>query len=481
VHTERQRAAQHVAAAVQRPQLFLTFHRFIGRCAAAEPPKKTNAMTKLYRLFLGLLVLTVSSCIHVPQDFKTLPPGMWRGVLMLDPSTVTPNPKGKPLAEKMALTFEEVTKGELPFEFELNLAGDSLVFVFINGDQRIETRDVELWHDSKVNRDSIRIHFKAYNSYLQAAYRENVMDGAWVRLDRDSASTPFMARHGQNYRFSTNRKEHSVAMSGRWAVMFNDERDSFPAIAEFKQQPDGRLSGTFRTETGDFGYLGGQVLGDKLYLSGFDGAHAFLFEAKMVDGQLNGMFRSGSIYRASWFGRRDDAFELADPLAITKVVKKQPVSFNLLDSEGQTFDSKNTFDKPTVIQIMGTWCPNCKDETVFLREYRQKHPEVDFNVVALGFEYADNPEAARTRLKNYKATMGADWPFLHAGKANKEVASAMFPMLSGISSFPTMLILDKRGEIRYVHTGFDGPATSKYTDFTTDFDSKMRALTAENL
>ena len=37
------------------------------------------------------------------------------------------------------------------------------------------------------------------------------------------------------------------------------------------------------TETGDYRYLDGVVSGSKMYLSAFDGAHAFLFNKKMLN------------------------------------------------------------------------------------------------------------------------------------------------------------------------------------------------------
>ena len=73
-------------------------------------------------------------------------------------------------------------------------------------------------------------------------------------------------------------------------------------------------------------------------------------------------------------------------------------------------------------------------------------------------------------LKRYKDKMNIPFELFYGGKANKDTAAARFPMISGISAFPTMIILDKNNNIIRVHTGFDGPATSRYDLFKKEFE-----------
>ena len=74
-------------------------------------------------------------------------------------------------------------------------------------------------------------------------------------------------------------------------------------------QEKNRVTGTLRTNTGDYRYLEGIVDGDSLRLSTFDGAHAFLFTAKVTDSSLSGTFYSGNhfkepvlLIKAAWGG-----------------------------------------------------------------------------------------------------------------------------------------------------------------------------------
>jgi len=43
-----------------------------------------------------------------------------------------------------------------------------------------------------------------------------------------------------------------------------------------------------------------------------------------------------------------------------------------------------------------------------------------------------------------------------------------------------MMILDKQNRVRRVHTGFDGPATSRYAGFKSDFEKLINNLSVEN-
>ncbi|MEZ4987350.1 MAG: hypothetical protein R2795_20285 [Saprospiraceae bacterium] len=237
-----------------------------------------------YILLLVGLTNLLSGCLKIDNQFTKLPPGPWRAVLHLDPSAVTPNPKGKPLPEKLNLKFEEVTNGELPFNFEVIYTDDTTFQVaFLNGDERIIVNDVSFGRSKSRAKDSVRIEFPIYDTYLVGLYEEGVIEGEWVINYKANYRIPFTARFGMDHRFTKVPKTPVMDVSGKWEVVFGpggDETGTFPAIGEFKQEGN-ELKGTFRTETGDYRFLSGQVSGSKAYLSVFDGAHAFLFEAQI--------------------------------------------------------------------------------------------------------------------------------------------------------------------------------------------------------
>lgn len=433
--------------------------------------------------FLKLLlpVMLLSGCIVIEQPHTRLAPGLWRGVLKLDPAQASRLGGSGDQQRRGKVSFEEVTAGELPFLFEVVYDHpDTFHLVIINGEERIEARDIRYGLDRATAKDTLRVEFPLMDSYIEAVTEAGVIQGHWVVNYREDYRIPFEARHGKADRFTALRKAPAADLSGAWAVDFEPgEAGGFPALAEFRQEGN-QLLGTFRTATGDFRYLEGTVQANKLYLSCFDGSHAYLFEGKILeDGTLQGLFRSGSHYLAYWEARRDPSFRLPDPDTLTRPADPaQPVRFSFRDTEGRMVDNTDPeyAGRPMILQIMGTWCPNCLDETRFLREYLAAHPGLDLAVVGIGFERYREEERAMAALRRYRERLELSWPLLLGGYSDKKEASSHVPFLSDIKAYPTMVFLDREHRIVRIHTGFDGPATSGYEAFRGEFHNFVQRL-----
>ena len=260
-------------------------------------------------LFLSLL----SSCLDVSQEFDGPAPGAWRAVLQLDPDFITNNKKGQPLPEKMNMKFEDINISQLPFTFDVEYKDNDKFNVNIhNGTEVIAVEEITIGRDRKTAKDTILIDFPIYDSSIKAIYQGNIMAGEWIVHSKEDYAIPFKATYGKDHRFTVNNKTPKADLSGNWKVTFTDDGDEpYLAIGEFKQKGN-YLEGTFRTETGDYRFLEGTVQDDKMYLSCFDGSHAFLFEAKLSDDltTLRGRFKSGKHYTAFWEASRDEDLSL---------------------------------------------------------------------------------------------------------------------------------------------------------------------------
>ncbi|MDP4820857.1 MAG: TlpA family protein disulfide reductase, partial [Saprospiraceae bacterium] len=313
------------------------------------------------------LAMAATSCFKIDNTFTGLAPGSWRATLELEEQFITHNPKGKPLPEKLNWEFEEVTKGELPFVFEVIYTDDSTFHLeIINGPERIKVEDIHLGRDLQLARDTIYINFPIFDSHIQAFVEENLIEGEWVVRNRTMENgapyvVPFLARHGQNHRFTTLKKPPVADISGKWEVDFEVETDHpFKGIAEF-QQDGNELTGTFLTETGDYRYLEGTVQANKIYLSCFDGSHAYLFEGKIQeDGSLIGSYAAGIHYQTLWTGKKNENFELRHPDSLTFLKPGyDKFAFSFEDANGQvvSLEDERFRGKVTLVQLMGTWCP----------------------------------------------------------------------------------------------------------------------------
>ena len=432
--------------------------------------------------FVSIVVSIFSGCFVISNHYTKVAPGVWRAVLQLTPSQVTPNKKGAPLPEKMNLKFDEATSGELPFTMNIEYINDTTVTAtIINGDEKIkcEAEDIKIGHNRANGQDTIRIDFPVYGTFIRAVYRERVMEGEWVKPASNS-SIPFIAHQGDDHRFTTLAKAALQDISGKWAtVFFGKDSSKYNAIGEFVQKGN-ILNGTFRTETGDYRYLSGEVQGDKIYLSCFDGSHAFLFEGKInVDGTIFGFFRSSMNEPEYWEAKRDANFQLRDANAISgSKVGNAPINFSYNDAKGKKIALSDYGKKVKIVQIMGTWCPNCRDETNFLTNYLKNNKSDNLAIIALAFER--NKEIATTQLETYKKKMNVPYDILLAGTTtNKDSTSKALPFLNDFEGYPTMIFLDKNNVIRRVHTGFDGPATSRYAGFEKEFDEFTKSLIKE--
>ncbi|MBK9335641.1 MAG: TlpA family protein disulfide reductase [Lewinellaceae bacterium] len=434
-----------------------------------------------FGLTASLVATLFAGCVTTDNAYTRVAPGIWRGVLELEKFSMPVRDKDTIFTLK-----EQFREGELPFNFEVKYLDDERFYIEIsNGSERIRCDSIQYGRDRSQARDTFNIFFPEYASYIHAGVRGGVMQGEWIVTTKNNYRIPFYAHAGRGFRFTSLNETPVADISGEWATYFGIDTDTpEKAIGEFRQNGN-HLEGTFRTETGDYRFLEGTVQGRKFWLSCFDGSHAFLFPGNIQsDGTLQGEFRSGTHHRTLWSARRDPDFRLGNPDSLS-VLKPgaQPITFALTTPEGKEvrFPAPEFDGKIKIFTVMGTWCPNCLDEQQFLLEFLKKNPALaeQIKIVAFSFERHQDPEVANAHLLAYKRKLGIPFDLVYAGKADRKEAERLFPALSQVIAFPTMLVLDKKNNVRRVHTGFDGPATSKHAAFKQEFAALMETLAKE--
>ena len=383
------------------------------------------------------------------------------------------------------INFQLNDKDVLPFTAYLEYT-TQLELVIINAEERIRLTNI------RTKNDSIFIKVDLFNSELKCkVISEKYITGAWYNYNKgEDYAIPFNASNEYLPRF--NSISPSINVTGKWEVVFGYDGDSpeksiglFNEIkepcSECAQSYATGIKGTFLTETGDYRYLEGNLSHDSLYLSTFDGTHAFLFKAKLIADTLWGEFYSGTHYKTVWYAVRNEQVKLTDPYHLTYRINEKPLAFTLPDikNESYTYPNDETANKVTLIQLMGTWCPNCLDESNYLKNIQSTHG-TDIEIISIGFEACASPEDNLSQLKKYREKLNLDFTFLLGGVASKSAASNLFPMFNEISSFPTLLYIDKSGKIRKIHTGFSGPGTGDYYEkFVKESNEFISQLIAE--
>lgn len=365
---------------------------------------------------------------------------------------------------------------ELPFLFHVTSPNNLQV---LNAEEIIEVDEVTY------KSDSIFIKLPVFEGYLAAKFVGKNLKGSFIKESLDRV-VPFRAEYNNDVRFPENKVRPPERVDGTWEVVFSKgiEGDEYIAKGIF-EQTDHFVSGTFRTTTGDYRYLEGIMDGNIMKLSAFDGAHAFLFTAKVSDSTMQGHFYSGNHWKEPFEAIRNDNYELPHEDTLTYLNEGYDAfAFSFPDANGNlmSLSDERFKDKVVLVQIMGTWCPNCLDESkYYVSQYNAlKHKGVE--IVALAFEYAKTEEKAFNSIKRLQDKIGIEYPVLLAqyGTSNKQKAQEKLPMLNHVLSYPTTVYVDKKGQVRKIHTGFNGPATGeKYVSFQEEFNAFINTLISE--
>ncbi|MCB2377866.1 TlpA family protein disulfide reductase [Hymenobacter sp. BT635] len=375
---------------------------------------------------------------------------------------------------------------EIPFLFDVAQDGGKPTVTLRNGEERLKLDEISTAGDSTTIRLGV---FDA--ALVVRADGEGQLRGAWVKYDgKEPYRMPFRATKGEEPLFPVMADRKIVSFDGTWKVTFKgDDGETYPAVGVFKQEGQ-NITGTFLTTTGDYRYLAGQVDGNVMKLSTFDGSHGFLFTGKNPNETdtkataISGDFYSGKKGHETWTAVPDPNAKLPDANSLTGMKpgqKKLDFKFPSIYEGGAISPSDPKYKgKVVVIQILGSWCPNCMDETNFLAPWYEKNKSRGVEIIGLGYERTPDQTLAAKKLLKMKERMNVGYDLAVAGIADKDAAAKSLPQLQSVLAFPTTIFLDKKGEVRKIHTGFSGPGTGKYyQEEIADFNKTVDMLLKE--
>lgn len=335
-----------------------------------------------------------------------------------------------------------------------------------------------------IKNDSLYLELPVYGTYLSGYITDSAsFSGSWHYPQRSpDYAIPFKANYIDSS--STQDSDYDQNYESRYAVHFSpDTDDEYPAVGLF-HQTNKRITGTFLTETGDYRFLEGEVEGPRFWLSCFDGAHLFYFDGQgWGTDTLSGNFYSGNHWQEPWYAELNNQAALRHPDSLTYMVDPtEEFELNLVRTDGEFihFGKEDFRDNVTIVQIFGSWCPNCLDESIYYNKLYSKYHEDGLQIIPVAFERSEDFETSSIGVQRYLKELDLPYPGYIGGKANKKVAAQTFPMLNHIISFPTSIFIDKSGTVRKVHTGFYGPGTGEYyTRYTERTDLFIKQLLAE--
>lgn len=416
-------------------------------------------MLRTFSIFISLVLLIVTqSCSSKEEKIQE---GIWQAKIFRDQISI-------------------------PFLLDIKISKDQKNFWVhaLNGKERL------LMDTAYVADDSLHIPMQLFDSEIVAKPANGKLVGFWKKYREgvEIGSLPFEATPNVNYRFKPEEisvKDGKGAVTAKWNTTFisKDGKDSSKAVGIFEQN-GGVVTGTFLTPTGDYRFLAGTANNDSLYLSCFDGSNLYLFRAEIQnDGTLKGDFHAGFKGFKTWNAFKDPNAQLPDAGSLTYLRPGyKTLDFSFPDLNGNIISNKDPrFDqKVLIIQIMGSWCPNCMDETNFLSPWYNENRHRGVEIVGLTYEQSDNLNAMAPKIKKMIERLEINYPVVLAGSRDSESTSRSLPALNHIMSFPTTIIVDKNKQVRHIHTGFSGPGTGHYYDeFVEEFNRLIDKLVAE--
>lgn len=364
---------------------------------------------------------------------------------------------------------------EIPFNFSVqeDSTGEISVY-FLNGN--------ESYFGGKLVKvkDSIQVWINQFDRIMVLGItKEKRWKGSWRRQSGDDAF-PIYAEPNNTERFNWNNSTTPANMAGKYEVVFtNDSGKQVKAIGLFTQ--DKNTGGvTFLRPSGDSRYSFGRVQGNQFKFSLFIGYSPLMFSGSLEpDGSIKGVqqgLKTVQLIRAY----KNESARLPDPSTLTKLKDfSAPIQFSLMNAKGKkiSLDDSAYFNKPVILTIGGTWCPNCADEAIFLSDWYKKNKQRGIEIITAQFEVVNNFNYAQKTMTRFREKFGIEYEQVFGGESNGNSVLKTFPFLNNFTGFPTTLFIRPDRTVQNIHAGFSGPATGIfYQQFKDSFNHHVDAL-----
>ncbi len=400
------------------------------------------------------VVVAAAPALVLAQDSKRLA-GTWDGTV-----TVSANLSGVS------------TPIDVPFPFEIASVGGTTKAVFLNGDLRITSTA------TAIEGDTVVFTFGQYGSTLTATLAGGVLSGQYARPKGRGNPLPFKAMRPA----TVVPGNTAPAIGGVWIVQAKSRRaeSAWRFIAE---QKGAQVTATILRIDGDTGTLYGSFKDGKFVLGHFSGSRPLLVEVTPnADGTLTiSQNKQPGMQAAREGGAAARSLGTpTDPSLYTSMKDpNEPFRFSFPNLKGEIESNTDAKYKGKVllVNIAGSWCPNCHDETPFLVSLYKKFRAKGFEIVGLSFE-EDEQQPGLTRLRSFNDTYGIDYTVLVPG--NPDQLNEKVPQARNLDAFPTSFFVGRDGRVRAVHAGFPSPGSGEfYKAAEKEVTSLVETLLAE--
>jgi len=373
---------------------------------------------------------------------------------------------------------------ETPFPLEIAGSGTNVTASFFNGEDRYASTQ------GRFENGRLVLSWDYYAATLDATLKDGVLEGQYAGTRRMKGPFPIRARRAA-------AKPTAVSgvvpvIDGVWEIPNRSGKGELAwrfivqqtgAQQSTAQKSGAKVSATILRVDGDTGTIGGTFQNGKFVLSHFDGARAHLLEiVPASDGTLD-ILQDGktklTAYRPA-AARAKGLPEPTDPNLHTSMKDpREPFRFSFPDLNGRVVSNEDARfrGKVLVVEITGSWCPNCHDEAPFLAEMYRKFGKQGVEIVSLSFEETEQLKDP-TRLRAFVKKYGLEFPVLLCGDPDE--ANAKLAQLVNWNTWPATLFIDRHGLVRGIHSGFPSAGSGDlFRQAKDEFNIEVGRLLAE--
>jgi thiol-disulfide isomerase/thioredoxin len=351
-----------------------------------------------------------------------------------------------------------VNNVSIPFRIEIDGTGADVHSYFFSGDDRVNPSS-----SGSFDNGALVLTFDSYATKLEATLNGGILTGTYGGSSGNVY--PFQAkRHDPSS--VVNSDQHAPDISGLWEIQVNSPKGE-SAWHFVVNQAGAKIDAAILRVDGDTGTLSGNSKDGKFILSHFTGERPFYVEVTpKSDGSLQLQIASfhdtqNLVALRPAEARARNLAPPEDPTQHTKVKDpSQPLRFSFPDVTGHIVS--NTDDryhgKVVLVNITGSWCPNCHDEAPFLEELYRKYHGLGLEIVALDFEPAEQLKSL-SRVRAFIKRYGIQYTYLIAGEPSQ--LNEKIPQAENLNAWPTSFFIGRNGLVRTVHTGFTSRASGE--------------------
>ena len=380
----------------------------------------------------------------------------------------------------------------VPFDLDIERTPTGLRAALRNGSDRID------FSSAAQQGNELTLRLDQYDAALSAHCSSNpcnTLQGEYVRQRGSSIARYAVSAHCPGSQVAPIPKSRDSApqrfsLAADWQFAFTDSagKPDSEANAPAHFTADAiHVEGTIAPISGDYGMLAGALPGGadaEFHLSRFDGIHALRLDGHFVSpDRIEGVFQVAPGHPLNFVATRSSAspgFEEAERLTSVEN-PSEPFRFHGLDASGATItqDDPAFRGKVVLLDIFGTWCPNCHDEAPVLQGLYAKFHARGLEIVGLSYEYSDDTARSQRLLGVYRRKYSIAFPLLLAGTTGSGEIERTLPQLRNFGAYPTTIFLDRCGRVRLIHAGFSGPATGRLEEVKQSFERTIVKLLDE--